>query len=88
MWIMSSADCGLRGSVRLPGAWPWGRAGQRDMGSAAESWIKDVVGYGLEIVGLDTQGVFTGTMFIISKNQLALGGAVSPQPARPFKEPL
>ena len=53
------------------------------MGSAAESWIKDVVGYGLEIVALDTQGVFTGTMFIISKNQLALGGAVSPQPARP-----
>lgn len=34
-----------------------GLLGEGDMG-----WIKDMVGYGLQIVSLHAQGVFTGTL--------------------------
>lgn len=55
------------------------------MGLMGDSWIKDMVGYGLTIVGSYARGVFTGMLLMISRNQLARGGAISPQPVRPFK---
>lgn len=37
------------------------------------------------MAGLDMKGVFTGKLFTVSRNQLALGEAISPQPARPLR---
>lgn len=58
------------------------------MGSMGESWIKEVVGYGLNIVDLDTQGVFIGSVFIISRNQLALRGPFSPQASKALQKTI
>lgn len=55
-----------------------------DIGPECESLIKEVVeGMGFGLVGLYMKGSLAGESFTISRNWLALGGAISPGQAKP-----
>lgn len=77
---------GYRGGLQLYATWPWVIQGTGNVGLVCLSQVKEVVeGMDLGLVGFYMKCGLTNRLFTVSMNQLALGGAISPQAARPSK---
>lgn len=78
---------GYKVGLQLSGTWSWVIQSRGYIGLVCVSQIEMVVeGLDLRLVDLHMKSGLTNKVLTVSRNQLALGGAVSLQPARPPKD--